>query len=62
MRIWLSGPRLFGLVRPGISFALSEFTKPSRRAVMRFGPKVIGAKKARIAKRAGSGARGFGLR
>jgi hypothetical protein len=32
MRIWLSGPRLFGLVRPGISFALSELTKPSRRA------------------------------
>jgi hypothetical protein len=40
-RIWLSGPRLFGLVRPGISFALSELTKPSRRAVVRFDPKVI---------------------
>jgi hypothetical protein len=30
-RFWFSGPRLFrGLVRPGISFALSELTKPSR--------------------------------
>jgi hypothetical protein len=32
VRIWVSGPRLFGgLVRPGISFALSELSKkPSR--------------------------------
>jgi hypothetical protein len=30
-RIWFRGPRLFGLVRPGISFAISELTKPSRR-------------------------------
>jgi hypothetical protein len=32
MRIWLSGPRILGgLVRPGISFALSELSKkPSR--------------------------------
>jgi len=32
MRIWLSGPRILGgLIRPGISFSLSELTKPSRR-------------------------------
>jgi hypothetical protein len=31
MRIWFSGPRILGgLVRPGISFALSELAKPSR--------------------------------
>jgi hypothetical protein len=32
VRIWFSGPRLFGgLVRPGISFALNELSKkPSR--------------------------------
>jgi hypothetical protein len=41
MRIWLSGPRLFGLVRPGISFALSELKPSRRRAVLRFDPKVI---------------------
>src|SRR5262249_36386584 len=30
-RIWFSGPRILGgLIRPGISFALSELTKPSR--------------------------------
>jgi hypothetical protein len=45
-RIWLSGPRLFGLVRPGISFALSELTQAlaPREAVqcrVRFDPKVI---------------------
>jgi hypothetical protein len=28
-RIWLSGPRIFG-IRPGISFSLDEFNKPSR--------------------------------
>src|SRR5262249_8412663 len=30
MRIWFSDPRILG-IRPGISFALSELTKPSRR-------------------------------
>jgi hypothetical protein len=30
-RIWFSGPRILGLIRPGISFSTSEFTKPSRR-------------------------------
>ncbi len=32
-RFWVSGPRLFGgLVRPGISFALSELRKKPSRA------------------------------
>ncbi|HEX4595952.1 MAG TPA: hypothetical protein VH157_16820 [Bryobacteraceae bacterium] len=39
MRIWLSGPRLFGgLVRPGISFALSELRKKPSRAKRRAEP------------------------
>jgi hypothetical protein len=31
MRIWLSFPRILGLVRPGISFNLSELTRLLRR-------------------------------
>ncbi len=33
VRIWFSGPRLFnGLIRPGVSFALSELSKKPSRA------------------------------
>ena len=32
MRIWLSGPRILGgLIRPGISFSLSELTRLTQR-------------------------------
>jgi hypothetical protein len=43
MRIWFSGPRLFGgLIRPGISFALSELKKPHAVSVGVIWPRAAG--------------------